>query len=456
MVWNNLQKFFEAHGLDRTYWIAYSGGLDSHVLLHLCAQLREFLPLKITAIHVNHQLSPHASSWAVHTERVCRELQVSYILRTIQLLPQRGVSPEALAREKRYQVFADCLGDGDMLLTAHQQDDQAETVLLQLLRGAGPKGLSAMPVVKLFSPGWHGRPLLDFTREVLQHYAENVQLEWIDDESNLDLAFSRNFLRHEVVPLLRQQWPAITQALARVATNCAETQALLEQIGKEDLASVASSHAACHSELSPTLSVQRLLQLDPARQRLALRTWLQQLGYPSPPSLKMQTLQRDILLAHWDSVPCLKWGKVELRRYRDELHVMSVIVPLDSQARYMWDGNQPLTLPGIGYLITEKNKGQGIRRDAMMSVQFRQGGERVYVRGHHHSLKKLWQEWNVPSWLRSRLPLIYMKDELVAIPGFFMRQDYMARDEETGLAIKLVFDDIPSDVAGSSSRGTTT
>ncbi|OGT47865.1 MAG: tRNA lysidine(34) synthetase TilS [Gammaproteobacteria bacterium RIFCSPHIGHO2_12_FULL_41_20] len=427
----SLQDFFKAHTFDRTYWIAYSGGLDSHVLLHLCAQLSNSLPLSIRAIHINHQLSPHAAQWVTYTEQVCQQLYLPYISHAIALQPSSGMSLEALAREKRYAAFAHYLQPGDILLTAHQQDDQAETLLLQLLRGAGPKGLAAMPSMKPFAQGWHARPLLAFSRAELRQYAEEAQLHWIEDESNDDIALSRNYIRHEVMPVLKLHWSAVTSMLSRVATHCAEAQAVLEEIGTEDLIQLAGS-------MPHTLSVQRLLKLNPMRQRLALRAWLQQQGKTLPSQVKMQALQQDVLTAKWDSMPVLHWGNVELRRYRDDLYVMSCMLPVKNE-HYTWDCQQPLSLPNIGALIARKVTGQeGLCLPSTMSVRFRQGGEQVFVRGHYHDLKKMFQEWGVPPWQRARLPLVCVENEIVTIPGFFIHQAYQAQHGESSVIIKFV------------------
>ena len=289
-----------------TFWIAYSGGLDSHVLLSLCSQLRKEMKL-MRAIHVNHGISPNANSWANHCKKICESYDIQFIERTISLDLKAGDSLEEAARNKRYAVFAEYLEEGDVLLTAHHQDDQAETVLLQLLRGAGLKGLSAMPEIKSFARGHHGRPLLAFAREDLLQYAKEHQLIWIEDESNQDASLSRNFIRHEILAKLTLRWPSAAACIARSASHCAENQMLLEAFSRE---------VNVQGSRENTLSVARLLQFSPEKQRFFLRSWIHQLKYPLPDSKKMETIQRDVLFAAWDSSPLVKWGDVMLRRHR--------------------------------------------------------------------------------------------------------------------------------------------
>ena len=184
LLFDRIKTFCLAQGLDKIYWVGYSGGLDSHVLLHLCAELRKQYPLRLKAVHVHHGLSVNASDWVVHCEQVCADLQIEFIQKSIEAKALTGDSPEEVARDLRYAVFAKLLAPQDILLTAHQQDDQAETVLVQLLRGAGPKGLAAMPELKAFAAGFHARPLLSVSRVELKKYAEGNYLTWINDESN--------------------------------------------------------------------------------------------------------------------------------------------------------------------------------------------------------------------------------------------------------------------------------
>lgn len=421
-LFDSVKTFCLAQGFDKTYWIGYSGGLDSHVLLHLCAELRKHYPLQLKAVHVHHGLSIHADTWAMHCAKVCADLQIEFIQKMIDAKALAGDSPENKARQARYAAFAKLLAAQDILLTAHQQDDQAETVLVQLLRGAGPKGLAAMPALKSFAAGLHGRPLLPVSRRELKQYAAEHQLSWINDESNENENFTRNFLRHTVLPVLKQRWPTVTTTLARVAENCAETQEVVAAMAAQDL-------AVCCEEKDQTLAIKKWVLLDKVRQRQVLRAWLTKLGFSLPSAVKLQQIQRDFLQASQDKSPCISWGEVEIRRYRDVLYAMPRLPLHDVAQVFSWDMSQALIIPHLGTLRATLSENAGLRLDIkQVTVRFRQGGEWCYFpeRGQHQSLKHLLQQWNIPPWQRDRLPLLYVNDTLIAVTGFFINTDYIA------------------------------
>lgn len=427
-----VSAFCARHGFDKTYWLAYSGGLDSHVLLSLCAELRTVFPLKLKAIHIHHGLSAQADKWAKHCARVCREYDIDYIEHAIQLDLAPGDSLEEIVRTRRYAVLAECLGEGDILLTAHQQDDQAETLLLQLFRGAGLKGLAAMPSFKPFARGFHGRPLLAFPRAELRHYADAHHLEWMEDESNQDLRLTRNFIRHTILGPLKARWPTIVSAISRSAGHCAEAHTLLAEL----------TTPAFNLENADTqpLSIEKLLPLDAPKQRWMLRTWIERSGFPVPDTRKMETIRLNVLSANWDRLPVVEWGNTELRRHRDKLYLMSSLLPHDPKQQFEWDLTGPLPLPFLGALHVSMLEGAGLRADIQqVSVRFRQGGEKIPIPGRgRRTLKNLLQEWDVLPWERDRLPLIFAGGVLAMIPGYFIHPDFEARKGEKGLAIQVV------------------
>lgn len=420
LLFNSIKAFFDQYGLNRTYWVAYSGGLDSTVLLHLCAKAREELSsIQLGAVHINHGLNPHAAKWSEQCEKYCRHLQIEFFQKTIHAKHALGDSPEDIARKKRYAVFAELLNQGDFLLTAHQQDDQAETLLVQLFRGAGPKGLASMPMIKSFADGFHARPLLNFTRDDLSHYATVHELQWIEDDSNKNTNLTRNFLRHHVVPLLKTRWPTVTKTLSRVAGHCADAAVIMEEVAKLDLKDhVTQCSIAQPAKITPILSVKRLNELTPLYQRQALRTWMSEMKFPLPSDLKLKQIQRDFLQARNDKAPHIQWGDVELRRYDHHLYLMKKLPPHDPTQIVHWkDLQEPLVLPHVGELRVIKNNFDGQR----VTVRFRQGGEvcQLPKRKHHHELKKLFQIWKVPPWERDRIPLIYLNDVLTAVVGYW-------------------------------------
>src|SRR3990167_6066502 len=395
-------------------------------LLALSAKLREELSLDLRAIHINHQLSSNAAHWARHCKTLCDANAIDCIVHSVTLSLEAGDSTEEKAREKRYAAFANYLDHDAMVLTAHHQDDQAETLLLQLLRGAGLKGLSAMPVVKPFAKGFLGRPLLSFTRSTLKQYAEENALCWIEDESNANTILSRNFLRHEVMPLLQSRYPSVATTLARTAQHSAEAQALLHELGQQ-------LYACVKAPLTDTLSVTALLQLSPAKQRLLLRHWIARKNYPLPSTAKMESILHDVLTARWDGKASVQWGDILLKRHRDAVYVMSSLSSHDHKEVLMWNVNETLLIDGIGSLQAMRVLCEGLNAASdLIRVSFRQGGERVYQRGMRKSLKNLMQEWRVPPWLRDRIPLLSINNTIVAVPGYFVDERYTAKASAMG------------------------
>lgn len=424
------------HPQTRHLIVGYSGGLDSHVLLHLLATDRALRSERtLAAIHVDHNLQAASASWGEHCARVCDKLAVPFRVVKIDARPAPGESPEAAARDARYAALAAELGIEAALLTAHHRDDQAETLLLQLLRGAGPHGLAAMPSAVRFGRGWLWRPFLDVDRADLLAYAWTHHLHWIEDTSNDDTRFDRNYLRHRVLPLLRGRWPAVGRNLARSAQLCAEAASWLDAEADADLARAAPRHP-------DTLSLSVLCELGELRQRNTLRWWLRQLGLPLPDSRQLRHILRDTLTAGRDRQPCVRWPGGEVRRYRDTLYAMSPLPLHDARRTYSWysttDGWQPLDLPNVGRLRLQTVMGSGLRAGALagglLKIGFRQGGERFQPSGRSHGqeLKKLLQEASIPPWKRDRLPLLHADGKLLAVVGLGIAADQIVSAHETG------------------------
>ncbi|MDX1900421.1 MAG: tRNA lysidine(34) synthetase TilS [Gammaproteobacteria bacterium] len=380
----SLTEFFQTHSALQTIYIAYSGGLDSTVLLHSIARL--ISPAKkLCAIHINHNIHPDSEAWENHCGNVAKSLKIEFLSETLLFDEPPKKDLENTLRNLRYEIFAKYMDAGSILLTAHHQDDQAETLLLQLLRGAGPKGLSAMPVIKSFSKGWHARPFLSFSRTELLQYAKENHLTWIEDDSNVNIDFTRNFLRHEILPKLNERWPDVSVLLARSAEHCANTEKLLSHFLQNDL-------EGCAGKQPGTLSVEKLMGFDLLRRQYILRAWIMQHGFILPSQKKLQQITESVMKAGIDRQPHLSWGEVEVRRYRDDLYVMKKLPPHDATK----------IIP-----CEEKNK----------TIRFRQGGEKIQLPGrtHRHCLKKILQEKGIPPWLRDRVPLVYEGEVLVSV-----------------------------------------
>lgn len=293
------------------YCLAYSGGLDSHVLLHVLNRLRDELTVPIQAIHINHGLQKQADEWQQHCATVCEALQVEFRALKPQLDIQTGDSVEAKARKARYAALATVVPKGGMLLTAQHQDDQAETLLLQLLRGAGVEGLAAMPICKPWQQGWHVRPLLHVPQADLQAYAKQHALRWIEDPSNQQQQYDRNYLRHSVMPLLRGRWPGAGSTLARSAGHIAAVLPLVKSQTGRDLLFCVNEH--------DRLQVEALRHLTSERRYAVLRQWIRQSGYQVPNQARLQTLDGQMLQVSADSQPSITWGSVALYVYQGEL-----------------------------------------------------------------------------------------------------------------------------------------
>lgn len=416
----------------KRYLIAYSGGLDSHVLLHALLHDRDLLQgAVIEAVHVNHSLSPNAKQWTSHCEQQCANLGVSLHQLTVDAQAQNGESPEAAARNVRYQAFTELMKLGDCLLTAHHQDDQAETLLLQLLRGAGPKGLAAMPQSAEFATGWHARPLLNVSRDELQQYANQHTLKWIDDESNFDTGFDRNFLRHDILPLLKTRFPAAADTLSRSASLCAEAAELLTASAMMDIDALKLGEN--------TLSVSCVSALGETRARNVLHQWIHAGGFPVPSAAQMQRLWQDVMCSAEDSCPLVSWPGAEVRRYRDAMFIDKPLVKFDTTQVFSWQPETELNIDGLGCLSAASVTGQGISSEYIseksIEVRFRQGGESLRLPGREgsHTLKNLFQEAGIPPWQRERIPLLLVNDELAAVTGYWVADEFSAGPEQKGL-----------------------
>ena len=410
------------------YHVAYSGGLDSHVLLFSLHALRSELPGELCAIHVNHNLNERAGEWAEHCRRICDKLGIKLDVIEIEAGAPKGESQEAWARKMRYNAMGKRIKTNEMLLTAHNRDDQAETLLLQLMRGSGPAGLAAMPAFCPFGAGWHGRPLLNYGRKELHDYAAAGGLTWIEDDSNLDRRFDRNFIRHEVLPGLRERWPSVTETLARAARLQVQSADLLEELAAQDL-------DACLADEMEALNIRRLKKLSLARRANLLRHWIKRSGLPGPDSRQLQQILTDVLEARAAANPCVSWPGAEVRRYQDRIFVMQPLPEAGGGTRINWKLDEPCRLP-LGYLRARRGRGEGLRAgacpDGVLQVGFRAGGEVIRREGsqHHQQLKKLFQEYAIPPWLREYVPLLYIGDELAAVAGQWIAGEFAAAPEE--------------------------
>ena len=408
-----------------------SGGVDSVVLLDVLQRVSRTLRFRLSALHINHQLSPHAARWSAFCRALCRRRGIPYDSARVKV--RRGDSLEAAARDARYAVIARqrC----DFVVLAHHRDDQVETLLLQLLRGAGVKGLAGMPPVRKAEGRRQKasilRPLLDVTREEILDYARRHKLEWIEDESNQDIYFQRNFIRHEVLPLIARRFPAYRVTLARAAGHLAEAAQVLDELAAAD--------AAGHLE-GGTLSMAAFWHLPPARARNLLRYLLASHGVPMPNAERLDEALRQALSAKRDAQVRIELGGFDLKRFENRLHVVAAMKDLPAGYARRWRGQSEIVLPELGgVLAMPRVRGAGISlarlRGGPVTIGVRRGGEHMQpdCRRPRRSLKNLLQESRVPPWQRSRLPLLLCGNELVWVAGIGVDCRYQATGAEPGV-----------------------
>jgi tRNA(Ile)-lysidine synthase len=415
------------------FWVAFSGGLDSSVLLHLLARHRGVLGAPLVAVHVDHGLLPEARAWTAHCQAACAALAVPLtVLRVDARAAQADLGVEAAARVARYRAFAGLLGEGECLLTAHHRDDQAETVLLQLLRGSGPAGLAAMPAVAPLGRGRLARPLLDLERAALRGYAAVHQIDYLVDPMNEDLGLGRGFLRAEVLPRLATRWPGVRETLARAARHAADAVSIIAERAAEDLAAIGAASAW-------QVSVSGLMRLPPPRRRAVLRHWCSERGIAMPDAARLDEVIRQIADARAERAPQVAWSGGAFRRYRDALHLTPDLPPHDPTARLPWDAAVALALPaGLGRLRVVP--GGGLAPQTLqegVEVRFRAAGLRCAPRGRvgRHTLKHLFQEAGVPPWLRDRIPLVFVDGELAAIADRWVCSGFGVAEGAPGVRI---------------------
>ncbi len=385
--------------------VAFSGGPDSTALLHALAQLPEARLRSLRALHVNHGLHADSTRWAEHCRAFCAALGVACEVLRVQVDRTGGVGLEAAARDARHTALAAQLRVGEWLLFAHHRDDQVETVLLKLLRGAGPEGLGGMRALRPFGRGQLWRPLLALSRAQLRDYIDTYQLDCIDDPSNADTALARNHLRHEILPRLQRHWPQAADsilhsaALSRAAADALRSQWLL-------------AFDTLHDRASNSLDADGWLALMPALREPLLDYWLHARGLPAPTTAQRRQIEQQCG-ARVGQLPCIRWAGAELHIWKGRLWALPPrhAVPIDWQQE--WHG-EPLALPDGGELTLDVD---GARLAEPLQVRLRRGGERIKPAGDAYTrdLRDLFQRAQLPPWQRHVCPLLYAHDELVAV-----------------------------------------
>lgn len=411
--------------------VALSGGVDSVALLFACHRIRSAQPgLRLRALHVHHGLQPAADQWLAQCRALCARLGLPFDAVQLELAPAAGESVEAAARVARYRALRERLKPGEALLTAHHQDDQLETVLLQLFRGAGIAGLAAMPAGAPFGPGLLLRPLLGVTRAAIEDYARTQGLEGVEDPGNASARFDRSLLRREITPRLRARWPAVARAVSRSARHAAAAQELLDQLAEMD----------ADGALEPgRLQAARLAALPRLRQANLLRWWLRQNALGLPSEARLGAILDDLLPARADALPVVTWPSGEVRRFRGWLHAMP---PLRAAEPGPWSlaPGERLEMAGAGTLQLTPAIGRGLsagRFPGPFEVRLRRGGERLQPQGSpvEKSVTRLLREAGVPPWLRDRVPLLSSGGRLLAVGDRWIASGAAAEATEPGYAV---------------------
>ncbi|WP_338029229.1 tRNA lysidine(34) synthetase TilS [Frateuria edaphi] len=396
------------HALDRhpdgPLCVAFSGGPDSTALLHALAALPQARARGLRALHVDHGLHPQSGDWATQAAAFCATLGIDCEVRRVEVARAGGEGLEAAARHARYAAFAGALRSGEWLLLGHHRDDQVETVLLKLLRGAGPQGLGGMRVIRPLGRGCLWRPLLDLPREVLRAYVEAHALACVDDPSNRDTTLARNHLRHEILPRLRRHWPHAADSILHSAALCRAADESLRARWRD-------AFAALHDPASGSLDAQGWLALDAALREPLLDHWLHARGLPAPTAAQRRQIERQCH-ARAGQQPCVRWPGAALHIWKDRLWAHAPRPSFDPRWEARWHG-EALALPDGGHLSLAPAR----RLPTPLTVRLRQGGERIKPLGDRHTreLRDLFQQVALAPWQREACPLLYDGDELLAV-----------------------------------------
>ncbi|QDC96543.1 tRNA lysidine(34) synthetase TilS [Candidatus Methylopumilus universalis] len=435
VVENAFISLSKSHKKMKSMTVALSGGIDSVVLLHLLHQLQKTQNFTLKASHVHHGLSKNADKWVTFCEKLCTKLSIPLDINYVKLPQKKSLGIEGEARRLRYEKLLQ--SQTDLVVLAHHEDDQAETFLLQLIRGAGVKGLSSMAHFDDSRRLW--RPLLNASKIDIESYAKKHKLKWIEDESNQNIDFDRNFIRSKVLPILKNRFNHIIKVISRSASHLAEAQHLLDDLAQMDLKSHLKSINYKHK-----LNVKTLDKLSNARAKNVLRYWLEINAQLMPSKDLLDELLRQVLTAKKDATIKIYLSKeFEIRRYQDEIYIVPKNKNIQRKYEMIWAGESEIILPNGQKLTFKKVKGRGIHlkflRDQKLKIRNRQGGESFKPDSKRPTkkIKQLLQESDLPPWERENLPLIFVGDELAAVPNFGIDMKFQTKAKDLGLEVIL-------------------
>lgn len=433
---SHCQQQLATYSSCKRWVVGYSGGLDSTVLLNLMSKVAD---RPVVALHVNHHLSARSDCWQNQCAQYAEQLGISFYAESV-MVETSGFGLEAAARDLRYRVFTRFLQDGDILLLAHHRDDQAETFLLRLLRGAGVLGLSAMKAERELKHGLVVRPLLEISRSELEAYAHQQQLHWVEDESNDSLRYDRNYLRHQIMPRLSERWPQVQKKLSQCAERLQQAQGLLNELATMDLVDVGMRQ----ERVGYSVDWRKLNVLGCERINNLLRYWCISLAYPLPDSQHLRQIQQQFFSSNaMLTKAVVQWSTCELRQYHYRLFLMPRLTIFTAKnIVYEWDKplQNPCDLGDYGTLSLINAPTLGLAKEYVINhkvvVKWRRGGERCTPsdRTKPQTLKKLLQEYKLETWLRDRVPLIFIDDQLAAVGDLWVCKQFIAKSEEDSVS----------------------
>ena len=426
----------ESHKKIKSMTVALSGGIDSVVLLYLLHSLQKKYRFTLNATHVHHGISKNADKWVKFCEKLCTKLSIPLDVHYVKLPQKKSLGIEGEARQLRYEKLFQ--SKSDLVVLAHHADDQAETFLLQLIRGAGVKGLSSMAHFDDSRKLW--RPLLNQSKSDIESYAKKQKLKWIEDESNQNIDFDRNFIRSKVLPILKNRFNHIIKVISRSSSHLAEAQNLLDDLAKLDLKNYLKS-VNCRYKIK----VNTLNKLSHSRAKNVLRYWLEMNDQLMPSKDLLDELLRQVLTAKKDAELKIELSKdYEIRRYKDEIYIVKKNQHMNKKYEFFWNGESEISLPNGIKLKFKKVKGRGIAlsklKNKKLKITNKQGKQSLKLDSNRptKSLKNLFQESNIPPWIRTDLPLIFIDRDLIFVPHLGMSSVMKSKGAEKGLEIELI------------------
>jgi tRNA(Ile)-lysidine synthase len=433
VVENAFVSLSTSHKKMKSMTVALSGGIDSVVLLHLLHQLQKTQNFTLKASHVHHGLSKNADKWVKFCEKLCTKLSIPLDVNYVNLPKKKSLGIEGEARQLRYEKLLQ--SQTDLVVLAHHEDDQAETFLLQLIRGAGVKGLSSMAHFDATRRLW--RPLLNASRIDIESYAKKHKLKWIEDESNQNIDFDRNFIRSKVLPILKNRFNHIIKVISRSSSHLAEAQHLLDDLARMDLKKHLKSNNYKHK-----LQVKTIEKLSNARAKNVLRFWLEFNNQTMPSKDLLDELLRQVLTAKKDATIKIQLSKDdEIRRYKDEIYIVKTNQKKNKNYEIIWNGESEILLPNGARLKFKKVKGKGINLKFLdhqkLKIRNRQGGESFKPDSKRPTkkIKQLLHESDLPPWEREFLPLVFVGDKLAFVPNFGVDMKFQPKPKEVGLEV---------------------